>query len=509
MSGQTYVVIGGGLAGAKAVETLRDEGFDGSIVLLAGEKRLPYERPPLSKGFLLGKDPADKATVHDEAWYAAHDVDLRLGTWADAIDVAEQTVTTEAETLHYDKLLLTTGAAPRKLRLPGSDEAPIHYLRTFANSERLKADLSTGGRRVVVVGAGWIGLEVTAAARTYGNEVTVLEPQAAPLQAALGDEMGGVFATLHRDHDVDLRLSTGVASFERLGDAWAVVDAHAHAHPADVIVVGIGARPATDLAEAAGLTVDNGVVVDASLRTSDPNVFAAGDVASAFNPLLGRHLRVEHWANALNAGPGRSAGDARAGRDLRPGAVLLLRPVRPGHGVLRSPRGLHPGGDPRRRRRSRVRGVLARRRGPRPGRDERQRLGRQRPDPGAGPQPSAGGRRPPVRPRGDADGPRRWLTRSRRSAPQTSCCSAPRSCGQDSRSRSRCTPRTSRRTRTTWPYGSRTVGSSAVPRTSRTPGKVPRPRSTVRRGGSGGWRPLPRSAAPGWAGSCSSAGSPW
>ena len=175
-------------------------------------------------------------------------------------------------------------------------------------------DLSAGGRRVVVVGAGWIGLEVTAAARTYGNEVTVLEPQPAPLQAALGDEMGGVFAALHREHDVDLRLSTGVASFERLGDAWAVVDAHAHAHPADVIVVGIGARPATDLAEAAGLTVDNGVVVDASLRTSDPNVFAAGDVASAFNPLLGRHLRVEHWANALNAGP--VAAKAMLGQDV-------------------------------------------------------------------------------------------------------------------------------------------------------------------------------------------------
>jgi 3-phenylpropionate/trans-cinnamate dioxygenase ferredoxin reductase subunit len=216
--------------------------------------------------------------------------------------------------VHYDKLLLTTGAAPRKLRIPGSDEAPLHYLRTFANSERLKAELSAGGRRVVVVGAGWIGLEVTAAARTYGNDVTVLEPQAAPLQAALGTEMGGVFAQLHRDHDVDLRLSTGVASFEQLGDAWAVVDAHAHAHPADIIVVGIGARPATDLAEAAGLSVDNGVVVDASLRTSDPNVFAAGDVASAFNPILGRHLRVEHWANALNAGP--VAARAMLGQDV-------------------------------------------------------------------------------------------------------------------------------------------------------------------------------------------------
>ena len=314
MSGQTYVVIGGGLAGAKAVETLRDEGFDGDVVLLAGEQRLPYERPPLSKGFLLDKEPADKATVHDEAWYAAHDVDLRLGTWADAVDVTARTVRTEAETVHYDKLLLTTGAAPRKLRIPGSDEAPLHYLRTFANSERLKAELSAGGRRVVVVGAGWIGLEVTAAARTYGNDVTVLEPQAAPLQAALGAEMGGVFAQLHRDHDVDLRLSTGVASFEQLGDAWAVVDAHAHAHPADIIVVGIGARPATDLAEAAGLSVDNGVVVDASLRTSDPNVFAAGDVASAFNPILGKHLRVEHWANALNAGP--VAARAMLGQDV-------------------------------------------------------------------------------------------------------------------------------------------------------------------------------------------------
>jgi NADPH-dependent 2,4-dienoyl-CoA reductase/sulfur reductase-like enzyme len=301
---QTFVVVGGGLAGAKAVETLRDEGFAGRALLIAAEDRLPYERPPLSKGYLLGKDPAEKAQVHDAAWYDANDVDLRLKTRATALDTAAHTVTLDGgDVLSYDRLLLATGAFPRKIRIPGADEAPLHYLRTFPNSDRLRADLSPGGRRVVVVGGGWIGLEVASAARTYGNEVTVIEPQEAPLLTALGPQMGGVFADLHRAHGVDLRLGTGVTALEPRGDAWAIVDSTGTAHEADVIVVGIGARPATELAEGAGLTVDNGVVVDASLRTSDPDVFAAGDVASAFHPLLGRHVRVEHWANALHGGP--------------------------------------------------------------------------------------------------------------------------------------------------------------------------------------------------------------
>src|SRR4051794_35482801 len=186
-----FLVIGGGLAGAKAVETLRSEGFDGEVVVLSGEKLVPYERPPLSKGFLLGKDSADKAQVHGPEWYATHEVDLRLDTWAASIDLAARSVTLEAgDVLAYDPLLIATGAFPRKLAVPGADGSPLHYLRSLSNSERLRADLQPGGRRVVVIGGGWIGLEVAAAARTYDNEVTVIEPQAAPLQAALGQEMG-------------------------------------------------------------------------------------------------------------------------------------------------------------------------------------------------------------------------------------------------------------------------------------------------------------------------------
>ncbi|HTY73533.1 MAG TPA: FAD-dependent oxidoreductase, partial [Actinomycetes bacterium] len=291
------------------------EGFDGSVVLVSGEKQVPYERPPLSKGFLLGTEAAEKAQVHEPGWYAAHDVDLRLGTWASGIDLAAHTVALEGGgAVGYDRLLLATGAFPRKLAVPGAEDAPLHYLRSLANSERLRADLQPGGRRVVVVGGGWIGLEVAAAARTYGNDVTVIEPQPAPLLAALGAEMGGVFADLHRANGVVLVLGTGVSALERHGPSWTVVDAAGTPHEADVVVVGVGARPATDLAEAAGLAVDNGVVVDASLRTSDPDVFAAGDVASAYSPLLGRHLRVEHWANALHAGP--AAARAMLGQEV-------------------------------------------------------------------------------------------------------------------------------------------------------------------------------------------------
>jgi 3-phenylpropionate/trans-cinnamate dioxygenase ferredoxin reductase subunit len=301
---QTYVVIGGGLAGAKAVETLREEGFAGRVVLLAGENALPYERPPLSKGYLLGKDPVEKAQVHDAEWYVAHDIDLRLHAWTTAIDPKEHTVTLEeGEVLGYDRLLLATGAYPRKLRIPYAADAPLHYLRTIGTSERLRDALSPGGQRVVIVGAGWIGLEVAAAARTYDNEVTVIEPQAAPLLAALGPEMGSVFADLHRAHGVNLKLGVGVTAFRPRGDGWAAVDSTGTVHDSDVIVAGIGARPATELAEDAGLDVEDGIVVDAALRTSDPDVFAAGDVASAYSPLLGRHVRVEHWANALHAGP--------------------------------------------------------------------------------------------------------------------------------------------------------------------------------------------------------------
>jgi len=294
----TYVIVGASLAGAKAAETLRTEGFDGEVVLLGAEEERPYERPPLSKGYLLGKAERDSVYVHAPDWYADHDVDLRTDVTVTAIDRGAATVSTASGDLRYDKLLLTTGASPRRLSFPGSDRAEVLYLRTVADSDRLRTAFQPG-TRVAVAGSGWIGLETAAAARMAGCEVTVIEPQPGALHAQLGPEVGSVFAELHRSHGVEFRFGEVVAEF---GPGAAVTSSGAHV-PADVLVVGIGAAPNDTLAAAAGLEVSGGVLTDAALRTSDPNIFAAGDVANSFNPLLGHPIRVEHWANALNGGP--------------------------------------------------------------------------------------------------------------------------------------------------------------------------------------------------------------
>ncbi|MGZ4604523.1 MAG: NAD(P)/FAD-dependent oxidoreductase [Blastococcus sp.] len=311
-----FVIVGGGLAGAKAVETLREEGFNGPVVLLAEEPEQPYERPPLSKEYLLGKAAREKARVHESGWYEAHDVDLRTGVRATALDAAAHRLTLDSgKELAYGKVLLATGAAPRRLPVPGADLDGVRYLRTLADSDRLLADLSGGGRRVVVVGAGWIGLEVAAAARHHDNAVTIVEPQPTPLHVVLGHELGSRFATLHRAHGVDLFTDTTVREFRGSGGSVGSVVTDAHAGlPADLVVVGVGAIPRTELAAAAGLEVDNGVVTDHALRTSAPDVYAAGDVASSFRPLYGRHVRVEHWANALHSGP--AAARSMLGQDV-------------------------------------------------------------------------------------------------------------------------------------------------------------------------------------------------
>src|SRR5688572_13570798 len=312
---EPFVIVGGGLAGAKAAETLRGVGYDGPLVLVAAEPENPYERPPLSKGYLLGAAEREKARVLDADWYATNDVDLRTGVAATGLDPAGNRVTLDTgEDLSYAKLLLATGSSPRRLPVPGADLDGVRYLRTLPDSDRLKSDLSGGGRNVVIVGAGWIGLEVAAAARHHGNAVTVVEPQPTPLHAVLGAEMGKVFAGLHRDHGVDLFTDVTVREFRGSGRVESVVtDVHAEL-PADVVVVGVGAIPTTELAASAGLEVDNGVVTDHALRTSAPDVFAAGDVAAAFHPLYGRHVRVEHWANALNQGP--AAARSMLGQDV-------------------------------------------------------------------------------------------------------------------------------------------------------------------------------------------------
>ena len=315
----TFVIVGGGLAGAKAAETLRAEGFDGEVVLFADEAELPYERPPLSKEILLGKAGREKAYVHPLNWYAEHNVDLRTGVQVAMIDPAAHLVTFDGGTITYDKLLLATGASPRRIDLPGAGLENVRYLRTLPESEALRAAF-TPESRVVIVGAGWIGLETAAAARIAGAKVTVLEPQPGALHFALGPELGAKFADLHRAHGVEFRFGESAAEF-RAADpgpeaptVGSVVTTEGAELPADLVVVGIGATPNDALAKSAGLETDDGVVTDAALRTSDPDVFAVGDVANSFLPLLGRHVRVEHWSNALNGG--KAAARAMLGQQV-------------------------------------------------------------------------------------------------------------------------------------------------------------------------------------------------
>jgi NADPH-dependent 2,4-dienoyl-CoA reductase/sulfur reductase-like enzyme len=300
----TYVIVGAAMAGAKAAETLREEGFGGSVVLLGEEQERPYERPPLSKGYLLGKEEKSSIYVHEEGWYAENAVDLRLGVTVTALDVgARQVALAGGGTVGYDRLLLATGAAPRRLSVPGADLEGVVYLRRVGDSERL-AETLRRGLRVVIVGAGWIGLEVAAAAREFGCEVTVVEAEAGALHRQLGPELGGMFTELHREHGVVFRFGESVTEMRGSGGKVAAVSTSTGAAlDAELVVVGIGAVPATRLAADAGLDVANGVICDAGLRTSAHEVFAAGDVANAFHPLYGKHLRVEHWANALNGGP--------------------------------------------------------------------------------------------------------------------------------------------------------------------------------------------------------------
>jgi len=300
---RTFVIVGAGLAGAKAAQTLRDEGFDGDVVLLGEEPERPYERPPLSKGLLLGTADRETVFVHEAGWYAEHDVDLRTGVGVAAIDrAARQVELADGQRIRYDALLLATGSTPRPLDVPGSYLDGVQQLRTLADSDRIAAAL-VDGAHLVVVGAGWIGLEVAAAARQRGAAVTVLDRSRLPLLRVLGPDIAPVFADLHRDNGVTFRHGAAVREFRGDGQVSSVLLHDGTELPADAVVVGVGVHPNVGLAETAGLAVDNGVVVDQSLRTSDPRIYAAGDIANAYHPLYSTHLRVEHWATALHSGP--------------------------------------------------------------------------------------------------------------------------------------------------------------------------------------------------------------
>jgi NADPH-dependent 2,4-dienoyl-CoA reductase/sulfur reductase-like enzyme len=297
---QRVVIVGGGLAGAKGAEALRAQGYTGAITLIADEHHLPYERPPLSKGYLAGSAAFDEAVVLPEDWYREHDVDLRLGTRAAALDLAGRRVQVDGgPDVEYDKLLLATGSVPRRLPIPGADAEGVHYLRTREDSDAIRA-LFGAGRRLVIIGAGWIGLEVAAAARGAGTEVTIAEVAALPLVGVLGPELAQVFADLHTANGVDLRLGVQVDEIVTEGGRASGVRLGGETLPADTVVIGVGVAPNVDLAAKAGVAVDNGVLVDAALCTSDPDVYAVGDIANHDHPVLGHRVRVEHWATALN-----------------------------------------------------------------------------------------------------------------------------------------------------------------------------------------------------------------
>ena len=296
------LIIGGGLAGGTAAEALRNEGFDGDITVVTAESHPPYQRPPLSKGYLAGTEDLDAVVLHPAEWYEERGIRLITGVAVTSLEPAAHAVELEdGERLTYDAVLLATGATPRMIPLPGHDLPGVMTLRRLDDSDELRAQLRDGGKRLVVIGAGWIGMEVAATARGFGNEVAILERDAVPLAMALGAEMGEVFRTLHLEHGVDLRTSVDVDRIVGDGRAEGVV-VDGETLPADLVLVGVGASPNTALAEEAGLDILNGVLTDEALRTSAADVYAAGDIANAFHPVLQRHLRSEHWANALNAG---------------------------------------------------------------------------------------------------------------------------------------------------------------------------------------------------------------
>ncbi len=303
-SSENIVIVGGGLAGATAAKTLRAEGHGGPVILLAEERHHPYLRPPLSKDYLLAKADDDALPVVPADWYAENGVDLQLGTTVTRIDPAARSVILpDGRALGYSSLLLATGARPRHIPLPGSDLEGVSTFRTVDDSRRLRAALADGGRNVVMVGSGWIGMELAAAASAYGNSVTLLGLEEVPLGAAIGPELGGFFRSLHEANGVRFRLPGSAAGISgQSGRVTGVVTDAGEVLPADVVIIAVGVVPEVSLAEAAGIALENGILTDAALRTSAPGIFAAGDVANALHPFTGEHHRSEHWSNALNGG---------------------------------------------------------------------------------------------------------------------------------------------------------------------------------------------------------------
>ncbi|MBL6814593.1 MAG: FAD-dependent oxidoreductase [Pseudomonadales bacterium] len=297
MSG--VVIIGAGHAAGQAAASLRQAKYTGDITIVGDEAHIPYQRPPLSKAYLKGDQSADKVYLRAESFYADRNIAMKLSTRATSIDTTAKTVVLSTdETLHYDHLLISTGSRPRKLSIEGSDLPGIHYLRTMDDVDGLRDGMQADAN-LVIVGGGYIGLEVAAVGRELGLNVHVLEMEDRILQRVTTPEMSAYYHQLHEGRGVNIHTNTAVTGFAGDGKVQEVLCGDER-FPADIVIVGIGIIPNTELAEAAGIVCDNGIVVDDHCRTSDPNVYAAGDCTNHPNPLLDRRLRLESVPNAMD-----------------------------------------------------------------------------------------------------------------------------------------------------------------------------------------------------------------
>lgn len=298
----TFVIVGASLAGAWAAITLRDEGFDGRVVLIGEEPDPPYERPPLSKSYMRGEQAFEKALVRPADFYTERRIELRLGTRVERIDVeSRQVVSAGGERIAYDALLVATGGRNRQLPIPGRELEGIYSLRDRRDADAIR-HAAGPGRRAVVVGMGFIGSEVAASLRADGVEVVGIDPFKAPLVRVLGDEIGNLVARVHQERGVRTLFEDTVVRFEGNGRVERVVTKRGEPIDCDFAVVGVGIEPAVEIVAGTPIKVDNGIVVDEYCRTNVDGVFAAGDVANHFHPLYGKHLRVEHWQNAMKQG---------------------------------------------------------------------------------------------------------------------------------------------------------------------------------------------------------------
>jgi 3-phenylpropionate/trans-cinnamate dioxygenase ferredoxin reductase subunit len=298
----TIAIVGASLAGSSAAATLREEGFDGRVLLIGAEPQLPYDRPPLSKNYLRGMTPFEKTLLRPADFYRERDLELRLGTTVVKVDPEKRTLALQdGDRLDFDQLLIATGGRNRRFPIPGLDLPGVFDLRTVADADRIRDAMARGGR-AVVVGLGFIGAEVAAAMRQSGLEVVAVEPFKTPLYRALGEEIGRVVEGLHRDHGVEMILDDAVTAFEGTGKVERVVTRNGRRIECSLAVFGLGIEPVTELVAGTAIRVDNGIVVDDQCRTNVPGIFAAGDVANHYHPVCARQMRVEHWQNGVKQG---------------------------------------------------------------------------------------------------------------------------------------------------------------------------------------------------------------